>query len=89
MDRDAPRLSPAGQAIVAQGADKRAAADLLRERGIPFRKVVRADPYAITFTSKDGEVLTAWTVWMPDREELLVWSEPGLPAFAGGVRPGA
>lgn len=54
---------------------------LLRERGIPAAQIVRVDPYAIAFTSQDGEVLTAWLIWLEDRERLVVWTSPGLPAF--------
>ena len=81
MGRLAQRLSPAGEAIVAQGAEKRHAMQTLRERGIPAAQVIRVDPYAISFTSQDGEVLTAWMVYVEDRDRLIVWTQPGLPAF--------
>lgn len=89
LGRDGPRLSPGGQAVVAAGSDKRAAMRLLRERGIPASRIVAADPFGISYLSQDGEPMTAWTLWLEDRKELLVWSEPGFPAFAGGVVPGA
>lgn len=67
--------------IAPRAASHRHAMATLRERGIPVARIVRVDPYAVSFLSQQGEIVTAWMVYVEDREKCLIWTQPGLPAF--------
>lgn len=62
----------------------REARRLLNARNCVPNEIVAAHPACVTYTDYAGRVRTAWTVrrQLPNKaERVIVWTEPGLPAF--------
>lgn len=73
------RIGADPERAFAVGACERSALRLLRGRGHKASKIIRVDPYCITFVKTDGGVATAWV--RPDGDRLILEVEPGMPAF--------